>query len=205
MMDGRRVSGPALTLEESGRIIGQYRWIEMRAFEILGGWVPGVAELDVKLSIAAHARHHAWHATLWRDRLPELAGVDHEALTVPANAELARFVDTLGEETGAEHTIEKLVGIYRILIPRLVTRYGAHLEQASPITDGPTIRSLRLVLGDELEDWREGEMLIQFLLVDEATVRRAADRQARLEALLVAAGGISGPRFATSGNKAPSA
>jgi hypothetical protein len=36
-------------------------------------------------------------------------------------------------------------------------------------------------------------------------VRRAADRQARLEALLVAAGGISGPPFATSGNKAPRA
>jgi hypothetical protein len=205
LMNGRSVSGPALTLEESGRLIGQYRWIEMRAFEILGGWVPGVPELDVKLSIAAHAPHHAWHASLWRDRLPDLAGVDHEALTVPANPDLATFVDALGEATGAEGTIEKLVGIYRILIPRLIARYSAHLEQASPITDGPTIRSLRLVLRDELEDWREGEMLIQSLLVDGATVRRAADRQARLEARLVAAGGISGPPFVTSGNKAPRA
>jgi hypothetical protein len=36
-------------------------------------------------------------------------------------------------------------------------------------------------------------MLIQSLLETEAEVRRAADHQARLETLLLAAGGIAGP------------
>ena len=44
---------------------------------------------------------------------------------------------------------------------------------------------------DDLDDWREGETLVQGLLVDGAAVRRAADHQARLEDLLVGAGGIS--------------
>ncbi len=183
--------GPALTLQESARLAGHYRWVEKRAFEILGGWVPDVPELDVKLTIAAHAPHHAWHSSLWRDRLPELAGVERDALTVPANAGVAAFMDALGDDAGEDRTIEKLVGAYRVLLPRLIAAYTADLERASPVSDSPTMRCLRLVLRDDLDDWREGETLVQGLLVDGAAVRRAADHQARLEDLLVGAGGIS--------------
>ncbi len=192
-MDRPRASSPAPTLQESGRIIGQYRWLEIRAFEIVGGWVPGVAELEVKLAIATHAPHFAWHSAMWRDRLPALAGVDADDLTAPANPDVVAFIDALGDDAGAERTIEKLVGVYRTLLPRLIACYSSHLDRASPVAEGPTIRSLRLVLRDELEDWREGETLIQSLLIDAASVRRAADHQARLETMLVRAGGITGP------------
>ena len=45
----------------------------------------------------------------------------------------------------------------------------------------------------ELEDWRDGEMLIQSLMRSPDDVRRAAERQGELEQLMFAAGGIAGP------------
>src|SRR3546814_4627208 len=62
----------SFTVEESARRVGHYKWIEMRLFEVLGGWVATVPELDVKLRLGTHCYHHAWHAELWHKRLPEL-------------------------------------------------------------------------------------------------------------------------------------
>jgi hypothetical protein len=52
---------------------------------------------------------------------------------------------------------------------------------------------LKFALQDELEDWRDGEMLIQSLIETEEDVERAARHQARLESLMVRAGGVAGP------------
>ena len=37
------------SVEETARRVGNYKWAEMRLFEVLGGWVATVPELDVKL------------------------------------------------------------------------------------------------------------------------------------------------------------
>ena len=63
----------------------------------------------------------------------------------------------------------------------------------SSITDAPTQRSLKFILQDELDDWREGEMLLQSLITTPEAAARAAARAAELEAIAVAAGGIAGP------------
>jgi hypothetical protein len=97
------------------------------------------------------------------------------------------------EPEGAELTIEKLVGVYRVLIPAKIAAYTYHLNNTSTITDAPTIRSLRFILQDELDDWRDGEMMLQSLIQTEAELQRAVDHQARLQKLLLASGGIAGP------------
>jgi hypothetical protein len=92
--------------------------------------------------------------------------------------------------------------VYRVLIPHKIAAYTYHLNNTSTITDAPTIRSLRFTLQDEFDDWRDGEMLVQSLLETDDDVERAAAHQARLEKLMVAAGGIAGPGtigFGTSG------
>jgi hypothetical protein len=190
--DRRELPG-AFGVEESAVRVGHYKWIEMRLFEALGGWVATVPELDVKLRLGTHCYHHAWHAELWHKRLPELREMNPDRLTLPPNEELVAFVDAMTEPEAPELTIEKLVGVYRVLIPRKVAAYTYHLNNTSPITDAPTIRSLRFALQDEMDDWRDGEMMIQSLLETPAEVRRAADHQAHLESLLLAAGGIAGP------------
>ena len=80
-----------------------------------------------------------------------------------------------------------------MLIPHKIAAYTYHLNNTSTITDAPTIRSLKFILQDEFEDWRDGEMLIQSLIETDEEVDRAAAHQARLEKLMLAAGGIAGP------------
>jgi hypothetical protein len=103
------------------------------------------------------------------------------------------FVAAMTEPEAPGDTNEKLVGVYRVLIPHKIAAYTYHLNSTSQITDAPTIRSLKFALADELEDWRDGEMLLQSLIETEEEVQRAADHQARLEKLMLAAGGIAGP------------
>ena len=42
------------SVEETARRVGNYKWVEMRLFEVLGGWVATVPELDVKLVLGRH-------------------------------------------------------------------------------------------------------------------------------------------------------
>jgi hypothetical protein len=178
---------------ESARRVGNYKWLEMRLFEALGGWVATVPELDVKLVLGRQCYHHAWHAELWNKRLPELREMNTERLTEPPNEAMAAFVDALREPEAPELTIEKLVGVYRVLLPRKIAAYTFHMNATSKITDAPTIRSLRFILQDEVEDWREGEMLLETLLATADDVERASRRQRELEELIRSAGGIAGP------------
>ncbi len=178
---------------ESARRVGNYKWIEMRLFEVLGGWVATVPELDVKLVLGRHCYHHAWHAELWNKRLPELREMNTERLTEPPNDAMVAFTDAVRDPEAPELTIEKLVGVYRVLIPRKIAAYTFHLNATSRITDAPTMRSLTFILQDEFEDWREGEMLLQSLISTPEEVERASNRQRELEQLMLAAGGIAGP------------
>jgi hypothetical protein len=180
-------------VEETARRVGNYRWTEMRLFEALGGWVATIPELDVKMVLGRHCYHHAWHAELWTKRLPELREMNVDRMTVPANDEFETFVASVTEPEAPDLTIEKLTGVYRVLIPRMIAAYTYHLNGTSEITDAPTIRTLRFALQDELDDWRDGEMLIQSLLDTPAKVARASQRQRELEQLVAAAGGITGP------------
>ena len=190
--DRRELPG-SFSVEESARRVGNYKWVEQRLFEALGGWVATVPELDVKLKLGTHCYHHAWHAELWHKRLPELREMNPDRLTVPANDDVVALLDAVTAPESPDETIEKLVGVYRVLIPRKIAAYTYHLNNTSTITDAPTIRSLRFALTDEIDDWREGEMLIQSLIASEDDVRRASAHQAKLEALATRAGGIVGP------------
>lgn len=176
-------------IEEAARRIDIYQWVEMRLFEVLGGWVKVVPELEVKMMLARHCYRHAWHAQLWHQVLPRLPHA--EGQTAPASVHLEAFVGALGDAGGREATIEKLVAVYRVLLPHLVAAYHSHLGNTSRITDGPTIRTLGLVLADEKEDGREGRSLLESLINTEGQRRRTADRQAALEAIMQSAGGVT--------------
>jgi hypothetical protein len=190
--DTRELPG-SFTVEQTAARVGHYKWIEMRLFEALGGWIATVPELDVKLRLGTHCYHHAWHAELFHKRLPELREMNPDRLTVPPNDALVAFVDAMTEPEAPDATIEKLVGVYRVLIPHKVAAYTYHLNNTSTITDAPTIRTLKHVLQDEADDWRDGEMMLQSLIETPEEVDRAAAHQARLEKLMLAAGGIAGP------------
>ena len=181
-----------LSLEASARRIGHYCWIEMRAFEILGAWTATVPEPAVKAALATHSRQHGWHAEVWHDLLPVIGETGVDSYITPATPALGAFVEALAAPEAADLTIEKLVGAYRVLLPHAAVTYADHLDHASPISDGPAIRALRLVLADQLDHWHEGEALLRAQVRSDTDVDRAASHQLQLERLLLAAGGIAG-------------
>jgi hypothetical protein len=175
-----------LLLEETARRAGGHRWVEARLFEILGAWVASTGDVDAKLLLDRHGQHHAWRADQWWDRLPVLADVDRLGLVLPPSSQMEAMAERLAGLVG---TVPRLAGTYRVALPRLASAYRAHRLEANPASDGAAIRTLDIVLPDVVADWREGEVLLQQLLVDEPEVVAAADTVATLERLLVSGSG----------------
>ena len=190
--DRRELPG-RFSVEETAKRVGHYKWVEMKIFELMGGWVATIPELDVKVRLGTHCYHHAFHSELWHKRLPELREMSPEKVTVPANDEFVAFIEVLSALEAADQTIEKMVGMYRVLLPHLIAAYTYHRNNTSTITDAPTIRALDFCLQDDMEEWREGEMMLQSLIETPEDAQRAADHHATLTSLMLAAGGVTGP------------
>ena len=189
--DRRRLIGEWTVEESVDRIVG-YRWAQQQLSAALGVWVATIPELDVKAMLGPHCYQHAWHADLWRQRLPELKE-PNEHRAEPANDGFAAFMTRLTSPDVGDQTIEKLVGIYRVLVPHLLATYTFHRHVTSDIVDAPTVRILGFMLGDLHQQVAEGEMMIQDLARSPELRRRAGDWQTELDVLLAESGGVAGP------------
>jgi hypothetical protein len=176
-------------LAEAAERVGGYRWVEWRLFEITGAWSTDADLPVVQLHLHDVSLQHAWHAELWEDRLPVLAGSDPAALTRPPSDAVAAVLDDLERETD---TVNRLAGLYRVVLPRLVVTYDDHRRRAVAATEGPVIRALRLIRRDEHEQWRTGERLLQATLWLGDEVGSALTVQRRLETLLAGGPGLWG-------------
>lgn len=150
-------------IDRLARTAGNFAWLEDRIADVTGAWVATVDDVDARLVLGARSHTHAWHADLWRERMPDLRGVDSATLVAPASSNLASFLDTLASTTS---TLERMVSVHRVLLPRLVTAYALLLRSTNELIDAPTVRTLRLVLEDTREEVREGEMVIRSLTGD---------------------------------------
>jgi len=176
------------TIEESARRLGHYRWISMRLFELLGGWVADTAEVPAKLQFALNSRHHGWHAELLEERLPEVRELSPAAQTVAPSADVAAAVEQLSAIAGPDRTTLRLLGVYDVVVPHLITAMTWHLDRCTPVADLAVARTLRLILAD-LADDRAGAMSLVDSSVDGSDIRLA------LEQRFEASGGISGPEM----------
>jgi hypothetical protein len=190
--DRRRLVGEWTVEESVERIVG-YKWCEQQLSAALGGWVATIPELDVKAILGPHCYQHAWHADLWRQRLPELREADGDRAE-PANEEFARFMAELTSPDDIDLTIEKMVGVYRVMLPHLLAVYTFHRQVTSDIVDAPTVRLLKFILDDDVEQLIHGEMLIQDVANTPELRERAGKWQTHLDVLLVRSGGVAGER-----------
>lgn len=204
--DGPGGAGPAgLTLQDQARLVGGYQWVERRLFEVLGAWVGSEPVAEAQMLYDVYSQQHAWHAELLAERLPVLDSLDPATLTVPPDAEVDRALGLLagtvpgqGDGAGGEAaprvmapaggTLLRLVGLGRVVLPRLVAGYNLHLRRLSSVADAPVGRCLRLVRRDELEQWQAIEAMTQSLLRRPHDIAVVTAHQQRLEELLAGSG-----------------
>lgn len=171
--------------------LGAYCWVEQQIFGWLGGWVPQVPELDVKLAVAEHADHAGWRAQRWYELLPMAAPGPDALVGAPDGlVELSDRVDAIAG--GAGRTIEKLAVVYRVVLPRLAAAQDAHRSWSDPVSGAEVGRMLGLVSADLAADWVEGERLLQTLLGSGSDLDRCHRAQVEVERFVSGAGGIAG-------------
>jgi hypothetical protein len=171
--------------------IGAYCWVEQQLFSVLGGWVPEVPELDVKIALAEHADHAAWRAQRWYEVLPAAAPGPDALVAAPAGlAELASRIAVVAD--GPDRTIEKLAVTYRVVLPRLAAALEAHRDWSAGIEGSSVPRLLGLAAGDIAGDWVAGERLLQTLVSEPSALDRCRVAQSAIEGLVAPAGGLAG-------------
>ena len=132
----------------------RFRDLERRLFEVIGGWVPEVADPEVKLVLRAQSFQHAWHADLWANLIPP--GLE-EGEPAP-DGELEKTVAAMAE---AADTPSRLDCAYRVVLPELVATYTGYRDRALPAAEGPMVRALTLMLADEHEACEAGRRLLR--------------------------------------------
>ena len=184
-----RTSPRLVSPEESARRVQIFAAVEERAAQLLDAFAPSIPEAHAQAILARHARHHAFHAEVLRDRVADAAGPGG----IVVDADLAGFLDALGEPADGGQSIEFLTGIYRVLLPRAITAYTYFLRALGGDANDADQRWYEIILKDSLDGIRDGELLLQSLLVGPDEVQRSADRRVQLETVMARTGGLVGP------------
>jgi hypothetical protein len=172
----------------TSRWVGRAVWVERRLFEIVGAWVPSTSDDEATVLLAASSRHHAWRADLLAELLSTYAGAapaDHVTCPDPA-VEAA-----LSDLSGLGSDVERLAGLARSVLPRLVVAHDRFLSDASPVSSRPAVRLVTVVRDDLAADRDESEANLRRLAgsVDLGAALAAAEG---IEARFTQAGGILG-------------
>jgi hypothetical protein len=178
------------SVEASARRVRQYRYVEERMMRALGGWIALTPELPAKLLLGRHVWECAQHADAWGRRLPELRAPAQQS--EPPGQGFVEFMDRVESPERPGQTIERLVGVYRVVKPHLVAMYERHLATANAVYEPPTRRILERCVVEERRHMAAGRLLVSRMLRDEPARRRADGWEQRLVALLALAQGLSG-------------
>jgi hypothetical protein len=178
------------SVEHSARLVRNYRYATERMMRVMGGWLALTPEVSAKLLMGRHVWDSAQHADILGRRLPELRARAQES--EPANERVVAFMDALESPETPERSVERLVGVYRVLKPHLLASYERHVASANAVYEPPTRRILARCAEDERRHIAAGERVLAHLLKTPEARARAAAWEARLETLLRDAGGVTG-------------
>jgi 1,2-phenylacetyl-CoA epoxidase catalytic subunit len=186
----RRTLDGVYSVRQSVNHIMNYRYAEERMMRMMAGWIALTPEIPVKLEMAKQVYEDALHTDALGKRLPELRA--QAQVSKPANENFASFIQEIEDKEQWEDTIERLVGIYRVLKPHLIAHYSSHVTAANPVYEPPTIRILAKMLEEETAHVEKGLVLLGDLLDTPEKAKRAGQWQSHLEELLAASGGVTG-------------
>jgi hypothetical protein len=178
------------SVDESAGLVRHYRYAAERMMRILGGWIALTPELSAKLVMGRHVWDNAQHADALGRRLPELRS--QAQVSEPATPAFVAFMDAIEEPERPHQTVERLVGIYRVLKPHLLAAYEEHLRTTNEVYEPPTRRVLARCADDERRHIAAGRVVLDHLVATPEAEARARAWHDRLQALLAASGGVTG-------------
>src|SRR5918998_6259803 len=183
----RREFGGRFGVKENSQRLANYRYLEVQLMEMIGGWSHTTPPINLKATFGYHVYDHAQAANLLGERLEQLRS--GRLSEEPATDDFARLCEHVWN---LESVVDRLVAVYRVLEPHLVSTYVYHADATDPLTDTPTVRLLRQLaaLGQSHIAW--GQAVLDSLTQDPEERRRALEVQADLEQRLVACGGGTG-------------
>jgi hypothetical protein len=183
----RRQFGGRFTVQENAQRLANYRYLEIQLMEMLGGWSHTTPQLAFKATFGYHVFDHAQSADLLGERLYQLRS--RRDRDEPATDDFARLCEHVWN---LDAVIDRLVAIYRVLEPHLVSTYVYHAEATDPLTDTPTVRLLRQLASMNQSHIAWGQAVLESLTASRDDRRRALEVQADIEERLVACGGVTG-------------
>jgi hypothetical protein len=186
----RRTLDGVYSVRQSARYIMNYRYAEERMMRMMAGWIALTPELPMKLEMARQVYECALHCDALGKRIAELRS--QAQVSRPANEAFVALMNEIEDKEQWEDTIERGVGIFRVIKPHLVSHYSAHVAAANPVYEPPTLRVLAGLVDDEKRHIERGLVLLDELLNSPEKHRRASQWQAHLEEMLANAGGVTG-------------
>ncbi|MFZ1931111.1 MAG: hypothetical protein WAU50_18375, partial [Candidatus Sulfotelmatobacter sp.] len=156
---------------DTAQLLKRFFFCERSLLVSEASWIPAIAPLEIKTSLARFIWQSAETANSLRERVFEL-----------------RFPSRLLEEEGTDRALIELfnavkdspsVGAFllsvgRVLLPALRDAYQAYLEASDLIADGPTHRFLALALAEKAEQISAFELWINESLSQNPEARAEA-------------------------------
>ncbi len=183
----RRTFGGRFDVKENSRRLANYRYLEVQLMEMLAGWSHTTAQLAFKATFGYHVFDHAQAAEMLGERLEQLRSYSERQ--DPSSNEFAHLCEDIWN---LEDTGDRLVAVYRVLEPQLVSAYVYHADATDEMTDAPTVRVLRRLAAIDQSHIAWGQVVLESLLTSPEARKRAFELQAGLEARLVECGGVTG-------------
>src|SRR5690349_4266100 len=183
----RREFGGRFNVKENAQRLANYRYLEVQLMEMLAGWSHTTPQLAYKATFGYHVYDHAQAADMLGERLEQLRSGRYRE--EPATDEFARLCERVWK---LESPLDRLVAVYRVLEPHLVSTYVYHADATDPLADAPTVRLLRGLAAMDQAHIAWGQAVLESLTQDADDRRRALDVQSRLEQARVECGGVTG-------------
>lgn len=185
--DPRKLGGK-FTVEENCRRLLRFFYFERRLAQGLGSWTLAIPDFEVKIETG---RHLFWHADASRKLRERLSEQEMRLPEIDAyrDAEIDGFFEEL---LSANDTAELLMGVHLVLGQALEVAYRHHIDDTCPITDAPTIRTLRHTLLDYEPMLAWAEQAITAYIEGGVEESRLEVWRWHLVRLLASIGGVTG-------------
>jgi hypothetical protein len=128
-----------LTITQKADTVGTFRFVLVRAMELLAGWVPTSPELEIKVLFGRHIWLLAQHANWMGHRTLELRAKLHYERPPAAAWTVAQ---------SAASSAERVSAFYDALLPDLRARLSAHVAAVDSLLDAPTADIVERILRD---------------------------------------------------------